>query len=166
MERLIERVWPQAYRLAWGILRDRGLAEDAAQEACAAIAASLSGLHDAGAFASWSYRVIVNRALAAARRRQPVEPLDDLSERPALSEPSDALALHDALASLAPSQRAAVLLHYYAGLSSREIASVLKVSASTVRFRLLLARRALRCALSPYDARELTPQKEMLTDVR
>jgi DNA-directed RNA polymerase specialized sigma24 family protein len=52
MERLIERVWPQAYRLAWGILRDRGLAEDAAQEACAAIAASLSGLHDAGAFAS------------------------------------------------------------------------------------------------------------------
>ena len=44
LEELIAAVWPEAYRLALVILRDRGLAEDAAQEACAAIARSLTSL--------------------------------------------------------------------------------------------------------------------------
>jgi hypothetical protein len=44
LDTLIAELWPEAYRLAFGILRDRGLAEDAAQEACATIAARLNSL--------------------------------------------------------------------------------------------------------------------------
>src|SRR6202011_2704822 len=69
LERLITAVWPEAYRLAFSILRDSGLAEDAAQEACASIARSLSALKNPAVFPTWSYRIIVNHAITAARRR-------------------------------------------------------------------------------------------------
>ncbi len=58
VERLIAAVWPEAYRIAFSILRDGGLAEDAAQDACAAMARSLPRLKNANAFYAWSYKII------------------------------------------------------------------------------------------------------------
>jgi DNA-directed RNA polymerase specialized sigma24 family protein len=62
LDRLIAAVWPEAFRIALSILRDPGLAEDVAQDACANIARSLETLKDTRLFATWSYRIIVNRA--------------------------------------------------------------------------------------------------------
>jgi RNA polymerase sigma factor (sigma-70 family) len=64
------------------------------------------------------------------------------------SNSTEALDLHNALSTLSPTQRAVALLHYYAGLNSTEIAAAIGVSPSTVRFHLMLARKALRKALS------------------
>ncbi len=100
LEALIAAVWPEAYRLALVILRDRGLAEDAAQEACAAIARSLTSLKSADAFPAWSYKIIVSHALASARRRRRTESLDVLADRSVEFDRSATLDLYDALASL------------------------------------------------------------------
>src|SRR6185437_1308041 len=80
LERLIEAVWPEAYRLAASILRDRSLAEDVAQEACATMARSLPALKDARTFSSWFYRIVTNRAVSVGRARRPTVPIDTAAE--------------------------------------------------------------------------------------
>ena len=155
LDRLIAAVWPEAFRIALSILRDPGLAEDVAQDACANIASSLEKLKDAHSFAAWSYRIIVNHATTRARTRlrsaeSPRSTAEGLPQPMGFeSSSTEALDLHNALSTLSPTQRAAVLLHYYAGLNSTEIAAAVGMSPSTVRFHLMLARKALRKALSP-----------------
>ncbi len=147
LEPLVAAVWPEAYRLALTILRDRGLAEDAAQEACATIARSLTSLKNLDAFPAWSHKIIVRHALVSARRRPITRSLDALGDLSVGFDRRDALDLYGALAELTPLQRAAILLHYYAGLSSAEIAAATGIPSSTVRFHLMRARKALRAAL-------------------
>lgn len=154
LEELITALWPQAFRLALAILRDRSAAEDAAQEACAKIASSLPLLRRPDGFATWSYRIIVRQAITVSRRRKTVEAFE-ASLPPGLSrEQSDTIDLYNALHALPARQRAAVILHYYAGFTSAEIAAATGLPASTIRFHLMHARRALRKSLS--DAAAVT----------
>jgi RNA polymerase sigma-70 factor (ECF subfamily) len=154
LERLIECIWPEAYRIAFSILRDRGLAEDAAQDACAAMARSLDKLKDSSVFAAWSYKIIVNHAVTTGRRRPKTQALESVAQRAVHFDDSDAFDLYNALATLPLEQRAAIILHYYGGLKSREIAAATGVPSSTVRFYLMLARRSLRKALSAPNLQE------------
>jgi RNA polymerase sigma-70 factor, ECF subfamily len=165
LERLIAAVWPEAYRIAFSMLRDCGLAEDAAQEACAAIARSLPSLKKTDGFSAWSYKIIVNHAIVAARRRRRTVSLDELPVAARGTDRSDALDLHDALMKLPVDQRGAIVLHYYVGLNSREIAAATGLAAPTVRFHLMLARRTLYKALSavPENAQ---PAEGVLPNVR
>jgi RNA polymerase sigma-70 factor, ECF subfamily len=164
LERLIAAIWPEAFRVAVAILRDRGLAEDAAQEACAAIARGLPQLRSSSAFSSWAYKTMAARALDAARRRRRAVPLDAIADRAMGFDRSDALDLRRALEALSPKQRAATLLYYYAGLRSGEIAAAIGLPPSTIRFHLMLARRSLRKALSAPGAP--TVSAEVISDVR
>jgi RNA polymerase sigma-70 factor, ECF subfamily len=151
IDELIARVWPEAYRIAYGILRDRGLAEDAAQEACASIAAKCDSLKDAAAFRTWMYRIAANRAISIGRKRRSTALLSTIDEPLLDDDPTERLDIANALALLPLEQRALVVLHYYAGLSSGDIAGSTGLAASTVRFRLMLARQALRKALAVID---------------
>jgi RNA polymerase sigma-70 factor (ECF subfamily) len=162
LDALIGAIWPEAYRLALSVLRDHGLAEDAAQEACAAIVRFLPSLKDTGAFQTWSYKIITRHALDVARRRPRTADLNMFSPCSVDNERSDALDLYAALAALTPPQRAAILLHYYAGLRSREIGEAIGIPPSTVRFHLMLARRALRKALAATATRH--PYNEVCSD--
>jgi RNA polymerase sigma-70 factor (ECF subfamily) len=152
LEPLIVAVWPEAYRIAFSVLRDAGLAEDAAQDACAAIAGALPELKHTDRFRAWAYRIISNSAMSAARRRPRVEPLDALRDRATENDTTARIDLAAALVALPLPQRAAIVLHYYAGLSSAEIAAACDLPASTVRFNLMLGRRALLRALCPAEA--------------
>lgn len=156
LDALIVAVWPEAYRIAVSLLRDPGLAEDVAQEACATIARSLPTLKNVAGFAAWSYRIVVNAAITTARRRPRMQALESAVDPAPTVDPSDAMDLHAALARLTVVQRAVVVLHYYAGFDSREIAAATSMPASTVRFHLMLARRALRSALSLDDPTTLS----------
>ncbi len=150
LDRLIALIWPDAYRTAFGILRDRGLAEDAAQEACASISRSLSKLKRGEAFRSWSYRIVVNAAISMNRRRRTESDLAD-ADVFSREDPVTNVDLYRALAQLPLTQRAVVVLHYYVGLSSGEIATACSIPASSVRFHLMLARRTLKRALATLE---------------
>lgn len=164
LERLITAIWPEAYRIAFSILRDRGLAEDAAQDACAKIAASLGQLHDSNVFGAWSYRLIARQAISAGRRRRHADALDDIPQPRVEFDRTEAIDLYDALGKLPIVQRAAVILHYYAGFNSGEIAAATGLPASTVRFHLMHARRTLRKALSK-DAPASAAREEVVRHV-
>lgn len=166
LERLICGVWPEAYRIAFSMLHDRGLAEDAAQEACAAIARSLPSLKSTSGFSAWTYKIIVNHAIVAARRRRRTQSLEEVPGVAGDADRSDALDLHDALMKLPVEQRGAIVLHYYVGLNSREIAASTGLAASTVRFHLMLARRTLLRALSAVPDPSAHTSEEVLSNVR
>ena len=59
--------------------------------------------------------------------------------------------LAEALASLPPGQRAAVVLHYYADLRVKDVAEVLGTSSTAVKVSLMRARRRLRTFLESTD---------------
>jgi len=141
LERLLESVWPDTFRIAYSIVRDHAAAEDAAQDACAIVYRKIATLQSAAAFRVWLYRIVVREAKRAQiRSTVPENPL--IIDSAAGTEA--ALDVRHALESLSRDLRAVVILHYYAELTSKEIAAVLNATASTVRFRLMIARRKLK----------------------
>ena len=162
-EALVRALWPNAYRIAWSVLGDRGAAEDAAQAACAAICTKLRSLSDVRAFPGWSYRIIVShardhaRARARLRRRETIgyEAATGISTR---DDPSARLDLEAAIGMLPEPLRLALELHYFVGLTSSEAGRALGVPAATVRFRLMMARHRLRPLLCDSSAPSTAPE--------
>jgi RNA polymerase sigma-70 factor (sigma-E family) len=94
-------------------------------------------------------RVMVNENISRWRRRRGREVLvDDLPEQPSTDpDAADALALQAALATLAPRQRAVVVLRYYEDLTERETAETLGIAVGTVKSQMRDALARLRLAL-------------------
>lgn len=147
--RLLESAWPQAYRIAWTILRHPADAEDVAQEACARALRAGHSLRDVTAARAWFFRIVVNEARGRLRRRTH-DPIVDEPRIP-FEAPDERIDLLRAIDRLDEQARLAILLFYYVQLSSAEIASVVGSSPLAVRLRLLAARRRLRRFLAPDD---------------
>lgn len=75
------------------------------------------------------------------------------------------LKVQEAVSSLSPLQKEALILFEYEGLSLSEIASTVGADAGTVKSRLYRARERLRESLRPYLStnRELNPGSEIVT---
>jgi RNA polymerase sigma-70 factor (ECF subfamily) len=145
LETLVRRIWPDVFRIAWSVLRNRVAAEDAAQDACAQIAGNIQRLRAPEAFTVWLYRTTVR---AATRyRAMPLEELpDDLpADHPAVEEQLD---LGAQILRLPNDLRIVVVLRYYLDCTSSEIGAILGIPAPTVRFRLRNARNRLRDGLT------------------
>lgn len=126
-------------------------AEDVVQEAYVKAYRALSaGDFDGRANVStWLYRVVANQAIDAlrgrARRPRPTDTADESTSDLASAEQKFALAeLSDWMGDLPPDQRAALVLKAVEGLTSPEIAEILRCSEGAVEQRLVRARAALR----------------------
>ena len=82
------------------------------------------------------------------KRRGALSP--DVPDLPADAEP-DTLDLVRALATLSPKQRAAAILHHYAGYSNKETAQILGTTAAAVGVHLERARARLKELLKDDD---------------
>ena len=151
IELLLRMVWPDAYRLARGVLGEDQPAEDAAQEACIVVYRTIASLRSSAAFRTWFYRIVVREAAEIKRRRARPE---SVAEAPAGSADQTAhIDVWRALSVLSQKLREVVVLRYFEDLSSPEIASVLGIPEGTVRFRLMIARQRLRPLLGEYSER-------------
>jgi RNA polymerase sigma-70 factor (ECF subfamily) len=160
---LYEEHYPRLYRTVRAIVLDPRLAEDLTQDAFVQAYVKWDSYHGDGPVAAWLYRIAVNHALSYLRRPR----LSALVTRLGQSllhgghEPdpqtmvTDRLDVTEALALLAPQQRAALVLYYYQGYSYREIAAVLGVAEGTVGASLNAARKRLRDRLK--DPAALSP---------
>jgi RNA polymerase sigma-70 factor, ECF subfamily len=142
-EVLFRRHWAGAYRAAWVVMRDAAAAEDVAQEAFIAAVRALDRFDRRRPFAPWLHRIVVNRAIDAARSRALRREVDTAAAEDAAADPvpeplSDELTA--ALADLGPEHRAVVALRYLLDYTPGEIAAVLDLPRGTVNSRL---RRAL-----------------------
>ena len=134
-------------RLWWALLAftgDREIASDAAAEA---FAQALRAGDRVRSPANWVWRVAFRIAAGELKQRRrfdpPTEAGYEMDER--------ALAVVVALARLSPRQRMAVVLHYYAGFTAREIADMTGSAGATVAVHLHRARRKLRELLEDAD---------------
>jgi RNA polymerase sigma factor (sigma-70 family) len=143
IERLLQAVWPVAYRLAYSVLADRQTAQDAAQESCVILYRTIASLRDPAAFRAWFYRIVVREASSLKRRHFE----SSIGKEPAQQQFEDqttALDVWRALSTLPQHLRDVIVLRYFEDLPSREIASILRIHDGAVRFRLMVARRRLR----------------------
>lgn len=136
-------------RFAFGLSRDRQLAQDAVQEAWIRIAGTLRRLDDPRAFRSWIYRAVRWRVLDLLKKpREPVVPLDEnsiaqISTSPP-AESTEAVELSGFMAQLPAIDRQALRLFYLQEMTIAEIAVVLGIPPGTVKSRLNRARTRMR----------------------
>ncbi len=158
LEALLRRHHDRVLVLCRRLCRDRGDAEDAAQNALIAIVRGLSRFDGSSAFTTWSYRVATNAALDELRRRgrRPLVGVDDtVIDRPATTDdPHEApetaavrgehrRVLQHALDQLPDEFRIPVVLRDLAELDYAEIAEVLDLAPGTVRSRIARGRAKL-----------------------
>jgi RNA polymerase sigma-70 factor, ECF subfamily len=158
VERLVQAVWPSCFRLAATILGDRGLAQDAAQEACIVVFRKVRGLRDAAAFDAWLYRVVLREALRLRRKR--VAPDGLLRAWTSPGDDPTSMDVWHAMAGLPDDLRDVVVLFYFDDMKSIEIASALRIAHATVRTRLARARDRLRGLLDTYEDAPATTGRE------
>jgi RNA polymerase sigma-70 factor (ECF subfamily) len=149
----------RVYRLAYRLSGNRADAEDLTQETFVRVFRSLAD-YTPGTFEGWLHRITTNLFLDMARRRQKIRfdaLADDAGDRLATSEAGPELAyeqnnldpeIENALNSLPPDFRAAVVLCDLEGLTYEEIALTLGIKVGTVRSRIHRGRVLLRQALA------------------
>ena len=153
---LYDRIGRMAYGLAFRVLRDAKLAEDAVQEGFLAVwrtAASFSA--DRAKASTWILTLVHRRAVDLVRReqRRRTESFDEAGGYEHGSDPSaeDAAWLHfdrvrvqEALKHLPDTQREAIELAYYGGFSQSELAERLGLPLGTIKSRMFAGLARLR----------------------
>jgi RNA polymerase sigma-70 factor (ECF subfamily) len=134
------------------VLRDRARAEDIVQEAFLRLYRDWRRLSTYDRPDLWVRRVAIRLAMRALARDRLLEAIR-LRIPPPPSDPVADPDVLDAIAQLSRAQRAAVVLYYYEGRTTAEVAEILGCTAATVRAHLHVARRRLGRALSEEDVR-------------
>lgn len=154
---LIMRHSPRVLALCRHMLKDRGSAEDAAQETFLRLWERAAAWRRQDAkLETWLYRVATNACIdrhRSARRDAPEEAADEQpdgapSAVERLSDADKRRAVEEALAALPERQRIAMTLRHYRDLSNIEIAEAMAISVDAVESLLARARRALTAALA------------------
>jgi len=151
-EGIVRRWQTPIVNLAFRLCRERGLAEDMAQEAFVKAYRGLARWRGEGRFSTWLFALALNHCRSRLRRIRP--PAVDIEEAYDLGEPPEgerrvedeerARIVRQAVAELPERYRDAVVLFYLRGASLEEAARSLQVPEGTLKARLHRARGMLR----------------------
>lgn len=164
---LISGRWERMYRIALRVVGEREEARDVAQSACLRLWQTLERFRADEDLDAWIYRMVVNLAIDATRRRRsrpdpgarpaspaargegegrsPIDVLEDDAPGPEvrlLQAELDA-ALQELTEDLPPRQKAAFVLTRIEGMEVARVATILGVAPSTVRNQVFQARAVL-----------------------
>ena len=135
------------YNVCYRMLNNKQDAEDATQDVFVKAIRSVHQFRGTAKLSTWLYQIAVNTSLNYSRRKKIATwlsldflvgkeeyLLDNSQARPDLElEKSDSEArVQQAIQSLSPRQRTAIILQRYEGLSYKEIAEAMKTSLSAV----------------------------------
>jgi RNA polymerase sigma-70 factor (ECF subfamily) len=151
-DRLMLETQERVVGLAWRLLGSREDARDAAQEVYLRVFRHLGRFRAGQDFRGWLYRITVNVCRDAARRRRRAPVTDASAPEPGQpAEAEEALLgaerwerLLEALAALPAKERAALVLRDLEGLTSEQVARVLRSRPATVRGQIASARTRIR----------------------
>ena len=150
---LYDRVGGIAYGLAFRVLRDESLAEDAVQEAFLGLwRAAATFIPERAKASTWILTLVHRRAVDLVRReeRRRTEPLDEAPKAATGSAEDTAWLRFDrervqaALRQLPDQQREAIELAYYGGFTQTELAERLGQPLGTIKSRMFSGLSRLR----------------------
>jgi RNA polymerase sigma-70 factor (ECF subfamily) len=153
---LVRRWQGPLVNMAWRYCRDRGRAEEMAQEAFLKAYRNLAQWRGESAFSTWLFALAAN-VYRTELRRIPATmlSLDEIAEPPderlstiAYDDASRDEALRRAVLALPPKYRDAVLLFYFHEQDVPEAARTLRVPQGTLKARLFRGRELLRSKFS------------------
>ena len=155
-EQLLAASTRPASRLAFGLLHDRTLAEDAMQEAALRAWRRLRNLRTGTRFQPWFMGIVANQCKEIKRGHwwQIIQISDSIQasgiDETAWLEGED---LRRAISLLPFDQRAAVVLHFHVDLSLADVGTALGISTSGAKKRINRALKRLRPAIAISEAR-------------
>ncbi len=138
--------------LAWRYCRDRGRAEEMAQEAFLKAYRSLASWRGEAVFSTWLIAIAINVYRSAMRRLGPAfvdleaiaEPASPRGTADDLLGEDRAEAVRRAVSALPPRYRDPILLFYFGGMDLAEASRALRLAEGTMKARLHRARELLR----------------------
>jgi RNA polymerase sigma-70 factor, ECF subfamily len=150
---LVRQHQAMVFSLAWRFLRDRGLAEEVAQEVFLSLHRNLGSIQSPAHATAWLRKVAAQRAIDEGRRRQrrPHVALEKIAE-PAASEQASGRTkdplmdetLRRLVASLPETPRMVMVMRYQEDLDPSEIAQILEMPLATVKSHLQRSLAMLR----------------------
>ena len=155
-EGLVRRWQGPLVNLAWRYCRDRGRAEEMAQEAFLRAYRNLAQWRGDSAFSTWLFALAANVYRTELRRipatmqslDEIAEPADERISPTALDDATRDEALRRAVLALPPKYRDAVLLFYFHEQDVPQAARTLRVPEGTLKARLFRGRELLRSKFS------------------
>lgn len=154
--RLVKAYQTPIYNLAYRMLHNESEAEEAAQETFIRAYRHLGSYDPGRPFSSWLFSIVSHYCIDRLRRRrinwlplneEIAEPVRLASASPnpeTVATDRDREAwIQELMNVLSPTDRAALILHYWYDCSYKEIAETLDLTVSAVKSRLYRARRAL-----------------------
>lgn len=166
-EEIMKHSEKRVMRLTWQMLGNEADARDAAQEVFLRVYKYLGRFKQEQPFFAWVYQITLNvcRDIAKKRRRYDAQftSLEDgdneaasvvADDQPDAEETLIRVQEHElimrAIATLPEKERAAILLRDLEGLSTDEVARILKSTAATVRSQISSARQKIRVYCGRY----------------
>lgn len=146
------------FRIALTYLRDRADADDVAQDVFLKLLKSDAQFESWEHLRRWLIRVTINECKSLFRKPwRRVEDIENLADSFSTAQEETKAVLSDVMR-LPERFRVPIVLYYYLGFSTSEIAELLHVPAATVRTRLARGRSKLKFILEEGD-REIQPNQ-------
>ncbi len=142
------------YRLAYSYVRNEDVALDVVQSAICKGLEKCCSLKNQDALSTWFYRIVVNEALQYLRKnkKEAVSPDGELPEQvyhePAYERQRE---VYDEVMRLPEPMKTVVVLHFYEGLTLKQISEITKTNLNTVKSRLYSALNRLEKGLKEAD---------------
>jgi RNA polymerase sigma-70 factor (ECF subfamily) len=150
-ERLLHRHFERIHGLAWRFMGGPPDSEDLAQDVCVALGRKIRSYRGDARFTTWLYQVVLNAARDAMRRRATRQSaaaafaeVDDLRRGADAARAAEADWVRSAIAGLKDDLRETAVLVLDEGLSHAEVAEIMDVAESTISWRLMEVRKALK----------------------
>lgn len=154
----------KAVRTAYLITGNSASAEDVAQEAFVKCYTEIGKLQNPECFRTWFYRLLVRVAWKYSKTEKRIIPVSDVFEESRSTgdksveeqylNAETSNILNEQIRKLDKKKQTVVLLYYYSGLSTSEIAQVMGCLEGTVKSRLHYARKILQKNLQTLQKKE------------
>ena len=139
---LMQSQMQNMYKTANAILKNDEDAADAIQETIIACWQKLNDLKNDIYFRTWMTRILINKCYEIIKKNEKVTYMEEIPEVVTESDFSN-VEWKEAMSVLDEKYRLVIVLYYAQGFSTKEIAGMLKITASTVRTRLSRGREQL-----------------------
>ena len=151
LEDLLRTYAEPLVRYAYSIIGSSAAAEDAMEDAFAALLASRHHFHSAQQLRSWLYKTTHNKAVDHLRRHKREVPLEDVENVLSSPDPASSVALRErnrtiyiCMQRLPQQYREVLILTYFEGFSISDVCAILRKTSKQVYNLLARAKVALK----------------------